>query len=136
MKSRGPGGAELGWIAVSEQSDLEPHPVTQVLGRAKDLASGSWEKVSAHRFNRTPAGRARAARANGDTVFQFRRQVDDQGHGEVLSSIEAEGWELADTQHVQEVTSKTDAEGNSESTTKTFAVYMFRALGERPSADE
>lgn len=121
---------------MSEEPDLDPHPVTQVLGRAKDLARGSWEKASAHRFNKTPAGRARTARAKGDTVFQFRRQVDDQGHGEVLSSIEAEGWELADTQHVQETSSKTDAEGNSESTTKSYAVYLFRRRGEGTSADE
>lgn len=109
-----------------EDSADDSNRVQDALGRARALAESSVAKVSAIRFNRTPAGRARSAHANGDTVFQHRMRLDDADHGALLSSIEAEGWELTDTQHVQETKSKSTAAGDSESETITYAIYLFR----------
>ncbi len=100
--------------------------VRRSIVRAKKLASDQWDKASARRFQRSPAGRARTAHGNGDSVFQLRERVTDKDHGAVLSSIEAEGWVLSDTQHVQEVSSRTDPDGGSRSETDTYAVYLFR----------
>lgn len=94
--------------------------------RTLDVAQAGLAKIESKRFERTPAGRAHEAYLRGDTVFQYREQVKPEGHGEVLSSIEAEGWTLQDTQFTTESTQTTDTEGNSESQTTNHAIYLFR----------
>ena len=104
--------------------------------RTLDVAQAGLAKIESKRFERTPAGRAHEAYLRGDTVFQYREQVKPDGHGEVLSSIEAEGWTLQDTQFTTEAKQTTDTEGNSESLTTNHAVYLFRRTETDPSSQD
>ena len=52
-------------------------PIRRAAGLAKDAVTGAAGYVAEKRFERTPAGRARAAAADGAATFHIRLDLDD-----------------------------------------------------------
>lgn len=122
--------------------DDERNPLARVAGAAKSAVTGAVGYVQDKRFEKTPAGRARVAFADGAQTFHIRLDLDDVAHradgrgtrdprvDDAIGAIEAEGWRLEDLEYVSERDEweETDENGvvTRGSRAQTFAIMLFR----------
>lgn len=119
-------------------------PIRRVAGLAKHAVTGAAGYLADKRFERTPAGRARAAAEDGAATFHIRIDLDDIAYRarakggkaeepevtDVIGEIEAEGWRLDDIEYLTETDDweRTDEDGSVTrgSTQRTSAILLFR----------
>ncbi len=108
-----------------EQAPAGPGPLSELGRRVGTFVDKARARAADHQFEHSAAGRARAAAAKGDTIFQYRPEMTEWGHGAELSAIEAEGWKLESTDIQTETVTDTDPDGSARSRTVTYAFYQF-----------
>lgn len=111
-------------------------------GLARSAVTGAVDYVGDRRFERTPAGRARTAAAEGAATFLIRITLDDIAHrsdggsvaspetGDAIGQIEAEGWTLTQLDYVTETAGWEDVDDGGtvrrSARQVTSAVLLFR----------
>ena len=119
-------GQEAEGLQLESDAHTEGGQVGKARGRAAERTEGLRQKAADYRFARSPAGRARAAAERGDRIFQYRSMLTNAGHGSDLSAIEAEGWNLDQTDFQQETETTAEPDGEQYTQSVTYAVYLFR----------
>ena len=97
--------------------------------RAALKKAAARERKNQQRFERSPAGRASAASARGDRLFQIVLTVDDECAKHV-ETVEDAGWTLDNVGYVHEptvISSTTNGQlSGFDYSGKLLGVYMFR----------
>ena len=132
--------------SVEEADTDQAGALRKAAGLAKSAVTGAVDFVAEKRFDRTPAGKARAAAEDGATTFLIRldladisyrskgkaKAAEDPEVADVIGAIEGEGWRLDNLEYITEAEQweRTDDEGavTRGSTESTSAVLFFRRV--------
>ena len=126
----------------AESDDDGAGALRKAAGLAKSAVTGAVEYVGDRRFERTPAGRARAAFEDGAATFLIRVPLDDIAHrseggsvnspeaADAIGQIETEGWTLSQLDYVTETAGWEDVDDGGTvrrgARQLTCAVLLFR----------